>query len=411
MNYLDLEAQGGGSDDESNDSLPSTQPYLERSDGVPEDEDPVEEKDEEVEIELQGITTTKEDAKFRLSAKAVFLTYAQLDNASKGLVISHLKKKLPTLKGYVIGEEKHVDGGTHYHVYLETTSKMNIVNCRFFDYKHHSGRICHPNIRAIKAKGHERVRWYCMKQGDYKVENIDLFPTPHNFTKKHGDLVAWTRYNQLKGAGEIKFPFILPDYTTTVHAPTSLDKKRHYWLWGPANLGKTKWVNDTFAGQKVFIHSGGQHVWEDYADEEVIVVDDMDVDHAWKEQLVACSNVWAVPVKRPGVQRFYNRFWKLNQARLIIILSNYHPGDLAETDWFKSRFNVIQLFPLPDVLPLVGAARPDVSERRVDSPRNLYRARHLAFAIDRSPDPSDVSIEEMEDEIIRRREARGKDQA
>ena len=57
---------------------------------------------------------------FRLRVKKLFLTYPQLDKNIEFLKEEVLSKlKLKHIEYYLIGEEKHEDGGIHLHCFLE----------------------------------------------------------------------------------------------------------------------------------------------------------------------------------------------------------------------------------------------------------------------------------------------------
>lgn len=98
---------------------------------------------------------------FRLQARHLFITYPQADAIpSAESLLQHLEGKLPPIQRYVIGEELHQDGSTHYHAYLCLQRKSNIRNANHLDFMG-----CHPNIQS--AENPSAVAAYCRKEGSY----------------------------------------------------------------------------------------------------------------------------------------------------------------------------------------------------------------------------------------------------
>jgi len=98
---------------------------------------------------------------FRLQARHLFITYPQADAIpSAEALLSHLQAKLPPIQHYVIGEELHQDGATHYHAYLRLQRKCNIRAANHLDFMG-----CHPNIQS--AHNPTASATYCRKEGSY----------------------------------------------------------------------------------------------------------------------------------------------------------------------------------------------------------------------------------------------------
>lgn len=94
------------------------------------------------------------DMVFRLSAKAVFLTYPQCA-LSPNVVHQKLSELKPTRYINVV-KELHEDGAPHLHVLIQFVDKANIRNERFFDIEGF-----HPNVQS--ARDVEAVRDYIEK--------------------------------------------------------------------------------------------------------------------------------------------------------------------------------------------------------------------------------------------------------
>jgi len=99
---------------------------------------------------------------FRLSAKTLFLTYPQCseDVSLEGLY-DFILGKSDTICALRVGRERHADGGLHYHVYVQSSTKFNIRDPRWGDFM---GQ--HPNMQSARDP---KATWdYCGKDGDTK---------------------------------------------------------------------------------------------------------------------------------------------------------------------------------------------------------------------------------------------------
>lgn len=100
---------------------------------------------------------------FRLQGKHIFLTYPRADRVeSKNLLLSFLRDKVPTPIKWAIAEERHQDGGVHYHVLLGYQHRVDIRDHAFFDYMGH-----HPNIQT--ARNHKQVLTYVLKEDQHPL--------------------------------------------------------------------------------------------------------------------------------------------------------------------------------------------------------------------------------------------------
>lgn len=123
---------------------------------------------EDSNVEQLSIINEKNSKGFRLNAATIFLTFPQCD-LSKEELLKHFQSKRP-LKNYVIGKEKHQDGESHLHCYLNYNVKINTTSCNYFDYQGF-----HCNIKRIGNKELDKlyVIKYCTKENDY-ITNIDI---------------------------------------------------------------------------------------------------------------------------------------------------------------------------------------------------------------------------------------------
>lgn len=98
-----------------------------------------------------------EERRFRINAKHFFLTFPHCD-----LPLSDMRDFFAALGSAcgVVAAERHADGSSHRHVYLEFANKRNIKDPRHFDMW---GK--HPNVQACRSA--VDVLKYCIKDEDY----------------------------------------------------------------------------------------------------------------------------------------------------------------------------------------------------------------------------------------------------
>jgi len=300
--------------------------------------------------------------RFRVNAKCVMLTYAQCGKLDAKELYTIMNSRWP-VKGYLIGRERHADGSPHLHGYFEFVNKLDVKNATAFDVKCNDleGKpvTLHPNVRTVKHGKREAVMHYVMKEGNFIQDKLDIFPTSRNFMRKKMDLDQWIRYKRHGRAEEVQWPIKLLDGTLVQKPKSFHEKKRHWFIWGKPDIGKTTWVQQQFAGQKVFCRApDGDAPFDDYDGEEVIVYDDVNIE-TLRAELIAISNVYQINTKVPGRTRYTTRYWPLDQVRTVIILGNDKPS-FANDGWWESRFNMLNLTewePLERLLaPLQGEA-------------------------------------------------------
>lgn len=105
--------------------------------------------------------------RFQLNSKSLFLTYAQADNLTK----EYVRDFFLGLGGrYVlVAQERHSDGGVHFHVYCEFDRPFRTVDQRALDI---NGK--HPNIQNPRNKKH--VLAYVKKDGDFIEHGDPILP-------------------------------------------------------------------------------------------------------------------------------------------------------------------------------------------------------------------------------------------
>lgn len=90
----------------------------------------------------------------RVNAKKLLLTYSQCSIDVKSCLNALsviLKMHNRSIAEYVLSNEKHQDGSSHIHAYIELDNKIDTRNMRLFDINW-EGKLYHPNILKSKYK-------------------------------------------------------------------------------------------------------------------------------------------------------------------------------------------------------------------------------------------------------------------
>lgn len=278
------------------------------------------------------------DGKFRFAANKIFLTYSQCP-LDKDVILTNLKLIETKIRKYRIGQEHHKDGSLHIHVFLQTEEKMNFVNERHFDIVI-DGITYHPCMKPVTNT--DGCIDYCGKDGNYIEDNIDQFTTSIGFTRKKTDQDNFRAYrqslNKLKVCYPINFncePFNI-DY---IWNEISTCKQDHVWIISDPDLGKTSWINDTFAGQNVYLRPNNDVPFERYNDEDLIIYDDIIPPLA---EIIDVSNIWKLERQVYGKVRYKTKLWKMGHRRRMLFLTNRLPT-YHDTGAFMSRIRVFDL--------------------------------------------------------------------
>lgn len=106
--------------------------------------------------------------------------------------------------------------------------------------------------------------------------NIDglIYEGPRNFVRTRTDNQAYTVY-KWKQNREDPFPYRLITGEWILRLDPK-EKKRHYWIFGPASYGKTRWAQTTFDNKRVFFAGrDARYPFDAYEGEDIIVYDDI----------------------------------------------------------------------------------------------------------------------------------------
>lgn len=325
----------------------------------------------------------EEPKKFRIQAKKLFLTWAQvkgIESCDPFYLFERLSDHVGDIGrgGYVLKEaiickEMHMDGGWHIHAAICLTSKPDIRDVRAFDMRWGTDRVkSHPNIK-VKFDWMEKVE-YCMKDGQWYEYHVEIFKNSKGFGKKFADHKAWVEYRRQKIlSADAVWPMLLPCGTAWQGAPflwawrgvssglvgdlsgsgfggvvvgdpavQKFPPKRVNWvIVGPPNTYKTTWVENTFCDVKIFKPSEGELAFDDYNGERFIIFDD------WIPEMsliLNCCNVYRTRTPCWGKQRYNRKYWPVNQIRIVFILANvkrWRMAKLHSEEGFMERFNFI----------------------------------------------------------------------
>lgn len=259
---------------------------------------------------------------FRCNAKEFSITYPQCSVGKQALFDWFCSSFHP--RYCCVARELHADGTPHLHVCAVFSSRKDVKNEKFFDYKD-GDRIYHPNIQKSK-----RVHWwdeYIKKGGDYvqsegEVEKFNVMLYEPGKRKKTYEDIKWSnQYVLMSQLKSIVYPLNIGK-GIHVEKPDPSVKRRNLWIVSAPDAGKTYWISSALNGLAVYyVTPSKQQYWfESYNDEDIIVCDDVLIPFS------AIANILNTHL-HPGIHvagavRFTSKFWKYGHTRTMIVLSN-----------------------------------------------------------------------------------------
>ena len=239
---------------------------------------------------------------------------------------------------WIVCQEKHEDGSTHFHAAWRCAGKMDIKNAqeKF-------------TIAGVKPSLEKPRKWeasvaYCEKDGDYIRSEVTFSRT--NFRREYADHQAYEAYLEYERCSDRVFPFQLPDHSTQ-DEPGPGDKKCNWCIIAPPDSGKSRWAGETFEGKRVFYpHSGNEYAWEGYRGERIIIYDDW---YPTRTELTRATGYYYHRLHVPSKTRYVRTYLPIKQRLCIIILHNQlpnyaHPSTAAfDNGWFHARFSIINV--------------------------------------------------------------------
>lgn len=213
----------------------------------------------------------KKTKKFRVSSSEFFMTYSQCVYTLLELY-NHIMFTMDDIgiNYLLVSQERHEDGGIHFHCLLQLRSVYNLTSARKFDLG-----LSHPKIE--KPVSSVAVRDYCMKdqvdtstymqygvfteisrprEKKQKITNKELLFGDLK-TLIDDDKVSIYSLASITNARKIYNQLCIPekpaltgDYFNSIWSNIELPilpksiKKRHYWLYSKEpNKGKTSFLN------------------------------------------------------------------------------------------------------------------------------------------------------------------------
>lgn len=279
-----------------------------------------------------GVEKWGDEEKFRVDAKRFFLTYPKC-----WLSKEELQKEIfgrvgeSNIQSLEICLEYHKDGTPHLHAILVLKRKYNCRDCRWLDFGTY-----HPNIGGVKRMIAARNYIRKMDLQILSFGNDDPFEGPEGFCRKKQDWDAWNIYNEDKKLKVWEGEFNILGFT----GGNINTKKRHLWIVGDSDMGKTTMIEDTFEGYKVYKpQKDSEYKFDDYNGEAIIIYDDYFPKIAEIEDV---SNIYKTKTPVYGKTRYTRKYWPMKQARTMIVITNDIPS-YAEMDAFKNRFNLFDV--------------------------------------------------------------------
>lgn len=220
---------------------------------------------------------------FRFRAKAILLTYSQLNDDSIATFLSpktahldHVANALGMPDVYRLGRELHQDGGTHFHVFASWSERVSFRQQSLLDFAN-----THPNIQPVPRTPHKAFD-YVGKDGDIIHEHGErpgkpgIVPSGRDgvfrdalsaeckeeflATLEHGAPRDYIMYfDAIERFADRKYatpptPYNSPTFETIGQERVSDwleqsrigqstgERRRSLILWGPTRTGKTVWA-------------------------------------------------------------------------------------------------------------------------------------------------------------------------
>lgn len=297
----------------------------------------------------EGDGQPEEKKAFRFNARNAFLTYPNCP-ILPGEYRATTSFDWNRVKLCFAKQERHTDGHHHLHVYIAFVTKLDHHDPRYFDasYTPHGAAApvtFHPNIRRNKGKQClVRIWEYLCKDGGTPPSNIigapNLYPVSKNFRKDYGDRLQWLNYLAVQSLDEPRFPMRGPN-GEEIKAPAAADKKRHLWIWGPPNAGKTHWLERNVYQFKNYKVAATTYPFDDYTGEPIVVYDDV---RPVPEHLLSICNTSDYPRPCPGSQRYYRRIIPGKTVTLVIVATNFNIDDFMQDQPAETTASIKERF-------------------------------------------------------------------
>lgn len=264
------------------------------------------------------------------------------------MALNELEAKY-TLEEYIIAEEEHKDGELHLHAFLKLNKRV-YFKPEMFD-------ICgyHGNYQA--AKSWRAVQTYVKKDGNY-ISNINIDAAKNNHSKKikpedflrdpldlldEGKLNPMSLNNFIKNRDTYK---MLLNQKRLREIPKDIEKKRHNWIYGDSNTGKTTYIRKKMIEDpENWFQIPYNGDWKGYNGQKNLYADEYKGQLTIQEINRICDGGAKVNTKGGSTQLA----WDV----IVWIISNYpyskvYKMDKIQLESFDNRFNLNEFVYNPD---------------------------------------------------------------
>lgn len=285
---------------------------------------------------------------FAVGSQSFFVTYPKCD-ADKQAVLEFFTDK--GADKIIVAQEKHADGTPHLHVYAHFPKKKK-ASTRTFDFE-----SFHPNIQSCRNMN--AVIKYIKKDGDFLEHNMSVAAyekakqshisiicqelllgtkTLREATDEHPELLM--RYGTLKKNLQLYRADKASEERAKQPVDYPTDKKRHMWIYGPTNCGKSTKLETILAnypGDTFQIPYNND--WDGYLGERILWADEYKDQLGIQDLNSVCNGGAKVNTKGGSVT--------LHKKPQLFIASNYAPDEAyfkeqkKITDSLYTRFNLI----------------------------------------------------------------------
>lgn len=252
------------------------------------------------------------DAKLRrrIQAKGWFVTFPKCD-WTKETLLEHANK-IQEVVEYVIAKEDHKDGTPHLHAFIKFSQKVTFVGMKWPQQGNYQ-----------VAKSWKAVQDYCKKGGDF-ITNLDMESAKAK-KGKHASEILNMDPETAACDGSIRWQEITLLHKTQELLKTlgkkrspseelTLPKKRHYWIWGGSNTGKTFRREQLEAAGATF-QIPYNNDWCGYGKEKVLWADEFKGQLTIQQLNGMCDGGLKVNIKGGSAQ--------LHRRPIVYIFSNF----------------------------------------------------------------------------------------
>ena len=280
---------------------------------------------EEISKESEKMCVSHADNK----AKGWFLTYPQCpcpkEDCLADLRDGLMEKRKLTIEEYVIAEEKHESGDPHLHAFIKLDKRIRF-NKTLFDIIY-EGKTYHGHYEV--AKSWRAVERYCKKEGDF-ISNFDVKAAQNKQAKKIGvkelesDPLELLEKGVINGFQLVNFvknqnmyKLLKQKRKADEEINLDIEKKRHFWIYGESNSGKTYYVRKLIKeNPNDWFQIPLNNDWAGYNNEKNLYLDEFKGQLTIQELNRICDGGAKVNVKGSSTQ--------LKQDVVVYICSNYN---------------------------------------------------------------------------------------